>query len=287
MTDIQSQSQSSPLAAPSQNIGLGSTNEPRGVLQMKHAQNRPHAQNQILTPYVQSYPHAQSYPGAPQLQPTRDYLNDGYISYTFTPRNAEGYLAQLFNVGNVADIQAIRYQKSAFYVLNQPPHNSLPPPPHSVYGRNAWFLDYAVVSGGSVVPQQLWYPQGQGDRRRYVEQVQLRMPVFFVNANGNLGVPVTSAALGDIQLLGAFPSQLADKAVIKIRIGVCIRSFTTHPITYCMCRSQWPGYNPYEHQVQLRDQTPQKNPISFRQFARHVASRVKQFLLVRLSQTWR
>ena len=250
-----------------------------------HAQNYPHAQTH---PYAQNYPQAQTQPRAPQqLQLTRDYLNDGYISYTFTPRNAEGYLVQLFNVGKVADIQAIRYQKSAFYVLNQPPHNSLPPPPHSVYGRNAWLLDHAVVGGGSVVPQQLWYPQGQGDRRRYVEQAQRRMPVFFVNANGSLGVPVTSAALGDIQLHGAFPSQLADKATIKIRIGVCIRSFTTHPITYCMCRSQWPGYNPSEHQVQLRDQTSQKNPISFERFTKHVASRVKQFLLVRLSQTWR
>ena len=214
MTDIESQSQSSPLAAPIQNIDLGSTSEPRRVLQVNQAQNPPHTQNRI----------------APQPQLTRDYLSDGYISYTFTPQNAENYLLQLLDVKNVADIQAIRYQNS-FYVFNQPPHNSLPP--HSVYGRNAWLLDYAIVRGGSVVPQQLWLPQGQGDRRRYVDQARRSMPVFFVNANGSLGVPIMSAAVVNIQLRGAFPSQLVDKTSIKIRIGVCIRShYTSHHLLY-------------------------------------------------------
>ena len=213
---------------------------------------------------------------------------DGYISYTFTPRYAEGYLAQLFNVTNATDIQSIRHQSGALYVFNHPTHNI--PPAVSMNGRHAWLVDFGVRSGGSVVPQQLSFPQGQGDRRRYVEQAQLRMPVFFVHANGSLGVPVMSAAIGEIQLHGAYlPAQLADRSILKIRIGVCtVPSLRVpHHLLYCMCRSQWPGYNPSEHQVQLRDQTPQRNPISFERFAKHVASRVKQFLLVRLSQMWR
>ena len=256
MTDIEPQSQSSPFAAPSQNIDLSSTSETRRVLQAQK-------------------------PLSPQPLLTLDYVLDGYISYTFTPRNLEGYLVKLFNVRNVDDIQAIRYQNCAFYVLNQPPHNSLPP--HSVSGRNAWLLDHAVVSGGSVVPQQLWIPPGQGDRPRYVDQVQLRMPVFFINANGSLGVPVMSAAVGNIQLHGTFPPQLADRVTIKIRIGVCTCSFTTDPITYYMCGLQWPGYNPSGNQVPLRDQTPQRNLITIERFARHVGARVRQFLLVCLS----
>ena len=45
---------------------------------------------------------------------------------------------------------------------------------------------------------------------------------------------------------------------------------------------QWPGYNPSEQQVQLRYQTPDRNPISLDRFVKHVGSRVRQVLAVRL-----
>jgi hypothetical protein len=44
--------------------------------------------------------------------------------------------------------------------------------------------------------------------------------------------------------------------------------------------SQWPGYAPSEQQVQLRDQTPLRNPVTLERFVKHVASRVRQFLVV-------
>jgi hypothetical protein len=166
------------------------------------------------------------------LQFTLDFLTDGYISYTFKPQNAEGYLVQLFNV-NAASVQAIHHQGGAFYVLNHPVHNSLPT--LLVNGQGAWLFDYAVRPGGSVVPQQPWFPQGQGDRRRYVDQAQFRMPVFFIN-NGNLGVPVMNAAAGQMQLHGVgLPPQLADKTTIKIRIGVCTRSLSARSRSLTMC----------------------------------------------------
>jgi len=192
---------------------------------------------------------------APQF--TRDFLTDGYISYTFTPRNAEGYLVQLFKV-DATSVQAIRHQSGAFYVLNRPSHSS--PPALLVNGQDAWVLDYAVRSGGSVVPQQLWLPQGQGDRRPYVDQAQFRMPIFFVNMDGNLGVSIMSAAAGQMQLRGAeLPPPLADKTLIRIRIG-------------------WPGYPPSENQVLLRDQTPAGNPITLERFVKQVGNRVGLFL---------
>ena len=46
---------------------------------------------------------------------------------------------------------------------------------------------------------------------------------------------------------------------------------------------QWPGYGPSEQQIQLRDQTRANNPIAFDRFVKHVGSRVRQFLMVRLS----
>jgi hypothetical protein len=218
----------------------------------------------------------------PQL--SRDYLTDGYISYTFTSRNAEFYVVHLFK-RDAPSVQAIRDRSGAYSVFIPPSHFS--PPIRTPYG-DTWVLDYAVRTGGSVVPQQLWAPQGQGDRRRYVDQAQFRMPIFFVNANGGLGVPVMNAAAGHMQLRDVYlPSSLIDKTTTKIRIGVCTRFSLSYliRITYHMV-PQWPGYAPSEHQVQLRDQTPARNPISFDRFVKHVGSRVRQFLMVCSSWTW-
>jgi hypothetical protein len=221
---------------------------------------------------------------SPQL--TRDYLTDGYISYTFNSRNAECYVVHLFR-RDAALVQAFR-DGNAYSVFIPPSHFS--PPIRTHYG-DTWVLDHPVRTGGSVVPQQIWAPQGQGDRRRYVDQAQFRMPIFFVNMNGGLGVPVMNAAAGHMQLRDAYlPPSLMDKTTAKIRIGVCARLSLSYllPITYHMV-SQWPGYPPSEHQVQLRDQTLARNPIAFDRFVKHVGSRVRQFLVVRLSwiMMWR
>jgi hypothetical protein len=169
-------------------------------------------------------------PHTPQF--TRDYLTDGYLSYSFNPRNAESYLVHLFKV-DAPSVQAIRHQSGAFYVLNRPSHTS--PPALLVNGQDAWLLDYAVRSGGSVVPQQLWFPQGQGDRRRYVDQTQFRMPIFFANM-GSLGIAVGNAVAGNLQLNGTdLPPQLADKTTIKIRIGVCTCSLPARSPSLTIC----------------------------------------------------
>lgn len=153
-----------------------------------------------------------------QLPLTRDYLTDGYISYTFTSRNAEFYVVHLFK-RDAASVQAIRDRNGAYSVFLPPSHPT--PPIRTQYG-DTWVLDYVVRSGGSVVQQQLWTPQGQGDRRRYVDQAQFRMPVFFVDINGGLGVSVMNAFAGHMQLRDAhLPPSIIDKTTAKIRIGVC------------------------------------------------------------------
>jgi hypothetical protein len=149
-------------------------------------------------------------------------LTDGYISYTFNPQIAESLLTRLFKVVNTASIEVTRDPNGsgAYFVFNHPSYYS--PPPLTINGRGAWVLDYNVRSGGSVVPQQLWFPQGDGDRRRYVDQVQFRMPIFFVDMNGSLGAPVMNAAAGHMHLRDAYlPPSLIGKPTTKIRIWVC------------------------------------------------------------------
>jgi hypothetical protein len=43
---------------------------------------------------------------------------------------------------------------------------------------------------------------------------------------------------------------------------------------------QWPGYNEFKRQVQIRDETPTRNPITVGKFAHHVGRSVEAFLQV-------
>jgi hypothetical protein len=46
---------------------------------------------------------------------------------------------------------------------------------------------------------------------------------------------------------------------------------------------QWPGYLPWERQIQIRDQTRNRNEITLERFAKLVASVVDRFINVRLA----
>jgi hypothetical protein len=45
---------------------------------------------------------------------------------------------------------------------------------------------------------------------------------------------------------------------------------------------QWPGYNEFKRQVQIKDETSANNPITVAKFARHVGRSVEAFLRVSL-----
>ena len=153
-----------------------------------------------------------------------DLRVDGYLSYTFTPQVAEIYLAYLFKV-DPKRVQAFSDHNwpGAFFVTDPPMNHCRPQ--HIGNGRYAWLLDYAIRRGGSVVPQQLWSPQDQGDWRRNVEQARLYIPVFFVNVDGSLGVAASHAAAGQMSLRDANePAPVGDGITTKIHISVCITS---------------------------------------------------------------
>ncbi|KAH8976994.1 hypothetical protein EDB86DRAFT_3011951 [Lactarius hatsudake] len=194
-----------------------------------------------------------------------DIYVDGYIAYTFTPQVAEIYLAYLFKVGPKR-VQAfgIHNWPGVFFVAD-------PPMNHCRLrqignGRYAWLLDYVIRPGGSVIPQQVWSPQGQEgwDQERWcrtVEQseAQLHVPVFFVNADGSLGVQASQAAVGNMSLRDPDePVPLSNGAHINIRI-------------------RWPGHTPFDEQTLARNQTPARNPITLSKLVRQVGRKVLKF----------
>ena len=87
-----------------------------------------------------------------------------------------------------------------------------------------WLLDFVPAPQVTVVTQQVWTPPNQSDWRRYVEQARLRMPVFFVQNNGMIGLPLPRAAVGDTGALrnADRPAPLGGGHSTQIRIAVSL-----------------------------------------------------------------
>ena len=155
-------------------------------------------------------------------------------------------------------------------------HNGLP----------LYLIDYSIVGTGTVIPQARWYPENINDHRQHVADAILQMPIFFVQQNGTLGISLNDAINGRLQNLrdARMQAPLGGRATTHIRIGVCGRwrprlvSFTLT----ILGAYQWRGYDEFKRQVQIRDETPSKNPITIAKFAQHVGRSVEAFLQVSL-----
>ena len=85
-----------------------------------------------------------------------------------------------------------------------------------------WLLDIIPLPMYRVVPQKIWTPPSQSDWRRYVEQASLCMPVFFIQNDGAIGLPLARALSGQRALLrcGDTPAPLGGGHSTQIRIAV-------------------------------------------------------------------
>jgi hypothetical protein len=92
-------------------------------------------------------------------------------------------------------------------------------------GRPLWLLDYSIVRMGTVIPQARWYPENVNDYRQHVVEAILQMPVFFVQQNGTLGLPLNDAINGRCHTLrdAREQAQLGGRTTTHVRIGVCGR----------------------------------------------------------------
>jgi hypothetical protein len=115
-----------------------------------------------------------------------------------------------------------------------------------VKNQTLWILDYVSSSPNSVVPQEMWIPPNHSDWRPYVEQAHLCMPIFFLQHNGTIGLPLPRATVGDTECLrGAnLTAPLGGAHYTHIRIAV-----SSLPLPSLLClsparrivASQWPG----------------------------------------------
>ncbi|KAI0060985.1 hypothetical protein BV25DRAFT_1806462 [Artomyces pyxidatus] len=179
-----------------------------------------------------------------------------------TPASAEYYFTCLLKVASstLAPIWNVPQWPGAAFITQ--PHTSRPLVV-THHRQPLWLIDYVVVGQyGTVIPQRLWIPHSVTDQRQYVAEAQLEMPVFFVHTNGALGVSLVDATAGNCHSLRGF----RDVAPIGGKSS-------TH------LRMSWPGYKDWKRQVQTRDETPFRNPITLEKFVRHVGRSVDNFLV--------
>ncbi|KAI0298545.1 hypothetical protein BC826DRAFT_105032 [Russula brevipes] len=185
-------------------------------------------------------------------------LIDGYISWSFSPRNAEQYLQSLLKTNVIPSHPASHFpgKESAFFVVHSVPrHISLQFP-----NQSSWVLDRSVMARGTVVPQTLGALNVVAERGQHVAE-DLQLPIFFESMDGRLGLPLEAAVAGrthDLLNAQAF-APLGLMSTTQIRI-------------------HWPGYVEFKRQVQTRNEVGQRNLISISRFAHHVGLSVDAFL---------
>ncbi|KAF8498650.1 hypothetical protein F5888DRAFT_193597 [Russula emetica] len=199
---------------------------------------------------------------------TPELLVDGYISQTFRPNSAEDYLHHLLKTEqsglslNQLCQTLLNPDGSGIFVIRMIPDKISPAPfMQDLNGHPLWLLDYSVVRTGTVIPQMRWSPENVNDYRQHVTEATLQMPIYFLQQNGVLGLSLEDAINGRCQTLrdSRAQAQLGGKTTTHIRIG-------------------WPGYNEFRRQVQIRDETSARNPITVAKFAHHIGRSVEAFL---------
>ena len=149
---------------------------------------------------------------------------DGFLTKMFGRRDAAFFIESLLKV-NVRDVflfgNVPGWQNA--YMVPTPFINDGHCIAIAPNNQPLRLLDFVPRPMYRVVPQKIWTPPKQSDRRRYVEQASLRMPVFFIQNDGAIGLPLPLALSGEREKLlcyGDSPAPLGMGHSTKIRIAV-------------------------------------------------------------------
>ncbi|KAH9961269.1 hypothetical protein BC827DRAFT_1155387 [Russula dissimulans] len=186
-------------------------------------------------------------------------LVDGYISQCVGLQQTEAFFRSLLKDNSSYAPYYPERESGYFIATSVPQHIQVQSP-----NPGSWIIDRGLMSYGTVVPQGLWVPHTYTDRRQHVAEAELQMPIFFEDTNRRLGITLEDAASGRCH--GLLNAQcfalLGNKSTTHIRI-------------------LWPGYVEFRRQVQIRDETSERNPINIFRFAYHIGRSVDAFLRTR------
>ena len=142
-----------------------------------------------------------------------------YIARTVGAEHAPRYFSQLVHVDEHTFHLVVLNE--IFWLL-YPAVEGVRPTTY-IDNRPAWLLDYMVRGVGTVVPQRLWTPTSASDAQRY-GTTPLNMPIFFVQKDGALGLPLNQAAAGNCAALlnARAPAPVGQCSTTTIRILVSL-----------------------------------------------------------------
>ncbi|KAA1468809.1 hypothetical protein DENSPDRAFT_815367 [Dentipellis sp. KUC8613] len=207
---------------------------------------------------------------------------DGIITHSFGPHDAEYILGTgllKVNPNTVAFMFGAAWDSPGSFSVYHYHFNHLATRPSSVTADNhaLLFIDFVVNwAVGSIVRQRLWRPHTQADQLLHVANARLCLPIFFIHSNGMVGVPLADAIQGRINTLRRVDESpdMGNKSSTQIRVG-------------------WLGYKDWQRQIQIKDETPNKRPITLRRLVQHIGRAVDHFFstkeedLQRPSPDWR
>ncbi|KAN0088540.1 hypothetical protein V8E55_005597 [Tylopilus felleus] len=124
-----------------------------------------------------------------------------------------------------------------------------------------WKRIIEICGTKDFVPQVVYQPYTEADRKRYIRDVVLQETIFFcVEDSHELGIPLDDALKqrlkhlkdkDDLMFVGCGPS-------VSIRI-------------------QWPGYQPWSKQIPTMDFKTPKGPITRAKLAKNIATCIRRF----------
>ncbi|KAF5373259.1 hypothetical protein D9615_007457 [Tricholomella constricta] len=121
---------------------------------------------------------------------------------------------------------------------------------------------------GPFVPQKMYIPHTNSDRRRYVDEIELQSPIYFwMQDPEECGFPLADALHSRVRRL-----QFRDEPVFEGR-GPSIS-----------VRIQWPGYRQWSRQIPTKDFRSPPQPITKAKLAKNIAKCVERFLNTSASQ---
>ncbi|KAJ7035641.1 hypothetical protein C8F04DRAFT_1258846 [Mycena alexandri] len=121
---------------------------------------------------------------------------------------------------------------------------------------------------GPFVPQLMYKPHTNSDRRRYVEEVDMEAPIhFWVENPSECGIPLSDALHSRVRRL-----LKRDETVFEGR-GPSVS-----------IRLEWPGYRQWSRQIPTKDFRSPPGPITRAKLAKNVAKCVQRFIQERHGQ---
>lgn len=129
-------------------------------------------------------------------------------------------------------------------------------------------LDLPMSAHGPFIPQPMYRPHTNSDRKRYVEEIELEAPIYFsMDHPSEFGILLSDALHSRVKRL-----HNRDHLVFEGR-GPSVS-----------IRLEWPGYRQWSRQIPTKDFRTPPGPITLAKLAKNVAKCIQRFIEERKHQ---